>query len=228
MRHIWSPRQSAAAVLAFVLAASVMLVEQTAATQKPASTTTSLAPGTARGTVSAGATKVSYTNAYAVLVLTSNTLILGCLDKALGPADIQKVAVFALKESTGVFKYGLSTVSTAIFEVKMPFKAGARTAEVAALDGFDLTLSNEPLDWTFRFATDPQLLKMNASASGNAAQLVELAGDLKPGGHVRGRLTGSGRDRRETPPTTLGGCRVQRRGHCGQVTQRLGCASPVD
>ncbi len=66
-----------------------------------------------------------------------------------------------------------------------------------------MTLANEPVNWTHRFATDAKLRDMNASISGNTARLVELAGDLKTGGRVRGRLTGVGRDPREEPPLRL-------------------------
>lgn len=143
------------------------------------------------------------TNAYAVLMPASHTLILACLDKALTPQDLEKVAAFARRETTGVFKNGLATVSTAILEVTMRFKPGTASAAVSALEGFDLTLSNEPVDWTYRFPTDPVLLKMNASVSGNTARLVDLGGALQAGGRVRGRLTGSGRDPREDPATPL-------------------------
>lgn len=160
-------------------------------------------PGGAAGTVVAGKATVRYTHAYAVLVPASNTLILGCLDRALTAQEVDRVAAFARNETTGVFKYGLNTTSPAIFETTMPFTPGATSAATSALEGFDLTFSNIPIDWTYRFATDPALLKMNASFSGNTARLVDLGGDLKAGGRVRGRLTGAGRDPRESPPTRL-------------------------
>jgi hypothetical protein len=189
-----------------VLAAGICVADLTGAAVRAQPAKTAAAPleaNGAAGMASAGKSKVRYTHAYAVLVQASNTLILVCLDKALTAADLAKVAAYARRETTGVFKHGLSTASTPILELTLPFKPGTTAAALTALGGFDLSLANDPADWTYRFPTDPALLKMNASVSGNTARLVRLAGELKAGGRVQGQLTGSGKDPREDPPTPL-------------------------